>query len=46
MSKKEKLIRRLNMLPKDFTYEELEQLLKYYGYEKMRSGKTSVPTGC
>ena len=41
MSKEEKLITRLLSRPKDFTYEELRRLLKYFGYEESNSGKTS-----
>jgi hypothetical protein len=41
MSKEEKLITRLVSRPKDFTYEELRRLLKYFGYEESNSGKTS-----
>jgi hypothetical protein len=41
MSKEEKLIVRLSSRPKDFTYEELRRLLKYFGYEESNSGKTS-----
>lgn len=41
MSKKDKLIERLRTVPKDFTYEELVSLLKYLGFEEVKSGKTS-----
>ena len=41
MSKKDKLIERLRTVPKDFTYEELVSLLKYFGFEEVKSGKTS-----
>lgn len=41
MSQKEKLIKKLKSQPKDFTVDELEQLLKYFGYKKNNSGKTS-----
>jgi hypothetical protein len=41
MSREEKLIARLVSRPKDFTYEELRRLLKYFGYEENNSGKTS-----
>ena len=41
MSQKEKLIKRLKSQPKDFTVDELEQLLKYFGYKKSNSGTTS-----
>ncbi len=32
MGTKEKLIVRFKALPSDFTFEELETLLKYFGY--------------
>ena len=41
MSKKQKLIERFLETPKDFTYEELVQLLKLFGYVEDTSGKTS-----
>ncbi|WP_075556847.1 type II toxin-antitoxin system HicA family toxin [Parabacteroides timonensis] len=41
MGTKEKLIVRFKALPSDFTFEELETLLKYFGYEKSNKGKTS-----
>ena len=41
MSKKEKLIERIQGLPKDFTFSELETLLIYFGFEKSNKGKTS-----
>ena len=41
MSIKEKLIKRFKTLPTDFTFEELEKLLKFFGYEKSNKGKTS-----
>ena len=41
MSKAEKLLRRFLSKPKDFTYDELKSLLAGFGYEKVRSGKTS-----
>lgn len=40
MSKKEKLIKRLLSKPADFTFEELETLLGYFGYYIKNSGKT------
>lgn len=33
MSKKDKLIERLLRKPKDFTFDEMESLLSYFGYE-------------
>lgn len=41
MSKVEKLIQRLKNNPKDFSYDELKKLLLYFGYEEIKSGKTS-----
>lgn len=41
MSKKEKLIQRLKGRPKDFTFEETENLLQYLGYERSDKGRTS-----
>lgn len=40
MSKIEKLIERLLSRPKDFTWEEMKKILKYYGYEELAKGKT------
>lgn len=39
MSKKDKLIDRLLKKPKDFTFEEMESLLSYFGY-KLKQGGT------
>lgn len=41
MGTKEKLIERFKMQPTDFTFDELEKLLKIFGYEKSNKGKTS-----
>lgn len=41
MSKKEKLIKRLLNLPKDFRFEELESLLRLLGFEQLNKGRTS-----
>jgi predicted RNA binding protein YcfA (HicA-like mRNA interferase family) len=41
MSTKEKLISRFMALPSDFTYDELERLLRMLGYIKSNKGKTS-----
>lgn len=41
MGTKEKLIKRLKSLPKDFTYDEAERLLTLFGYVKSNKGKTS-----
>jgi len=32
MTKVDKLLKRFKSKPKDFTYEELVQVLKYFGY--------------
>lgn len=39
MSKKEKLVKRLLKLPKDFTFDEMESLLSYFGY-KLKQNST------
>ena len=41
MSNKEKLLKRLKLKPKDFTYDELKILLKYLGFHEYKKGKTS-----
>lgn len=41
MGQKEKLIERLKSNPKDFTFDEAEALLSYFGYERRNKGKTS-----
>lgn len=41
MSKAEKLLQRFLSKPTDFTFEELERLLKGFGYEEAKTGKTS-----
>ena len=41
MSKKEKLIERLMSQPKDFTFDEVVQLMGYFGYNISNSGRTS-----
>lgn len=40
MSRNEKLLSRLLSVPKDFTWDELISLLAYYGYIKIKSGRT------
>ena len=40
MSRKEKLIARLNQKPKGFTWHELIALLKALGYKPSKTGKT------
>jgi len=41
VSKKEKLIKRLKSKPKDFTFNELQNLLELLGFELFNKGKTS-----
>ncbi len=41
MSKKEKLIVRLLKKPTDFTFDEMESLLSYFGYQLKQSGTGS-----
>ncbi len=41
MSRKDKLIDRLLKRPKDFTFEEMESLLSYFGYELKQGGTGS-----
>jgi hypothetical protein len=41
MGKREKLIERFTRLPKDFTFEEVETLMSYFGYHKHNKGATS-----
>lgn len=41
MSQVEKLINRLLSKPKDFTYDELKQILNYFGFYEYNKGKTS-----
>lgn len=41
MSKKDKLIKRLLKKPKDFTFDEMESLLSYFGYQLKQSGTGS-----
>lgn len=42
MSKKDKLIGRLLNKPKDFTFDEMESLLKYFGYELKQGSGSGV----
>lgn len=37
MSKKDKLINKLLKKPKDFTFDEMETLLSYFGYDLKQS---------
>lgn len=41
MSQKQKLKLRLRSNPKDFTFEDAETLLGYFGYMRSNKGKTS-----
>ena len=41
MSTKEKLLRRFQNCPKDFTVEELDTMMGYLGYCREEKGKTS-----
>lgn len=41
MSKKDKLIDRLLKKPRDFTFDEMESLLSYFGYELKQGGAGS-----
>lgn len=40
MSKKEKLLARLKEKPKDFSFDEVVQLMGYFGYNIVGGGKT------
>jgi len=41
MSKKEKLIERFLLGPKDFHYDEAVKLLGHFGFTEVKKGKTS-----
>ena len=41
MGQKEKLIKHLKSNPKDFTFNDAETLLNYFGYFRSNKGKTS-----
>lgn len=41
MGKIDKLIERFLSKPKDFTYDELKKLLNHFGYQEIKTGKTS-----
>lgn len=41
MSKAGKLLKMFLLKPKDFTFDELKRLLKVFGYEEMKTGRTS-----
>ena len=40
MGQKEKLIKHLKSNPKDFTFNDAETLLNYFGYVRLNKGKT------
>lgn len=40
MSRNEKLLNRLLLVPRDFTWDELTRILSYYGYREIKGGKT------
>ena len=41
MGQKEKLIEKLKLKPKTFTFEDAESLLGYFNYHRSNKGKTS-----
>ena len=41
MGTREKLIERFKRQPIDFTFDEMEMLLSFFGYVKSNNGKTS-----
>lgn len=41
MTKRQKLLDRLNTLPNDFTFNELEVILKQYGFIKVKTNAGS-----
>jgi len=41
MSRKDKIVKRLLSLPKDFSWQELKVLLNALGYKELKLGKTS-----
>ena len=41
MGQKEKLIARLKTIPRDFTFDEAESLLRYLTFHRANKGKTS-----
>lgn len=40
MAQIEKLLKKLLSKPADFTWEELEKVLRHFGYKEMKKGKT------
>jgi len=41
MTKQEKLLSRFLSKPRDFSFNEMRKLLRGFGYQEIRSGKTS-----
>ena len=41
MSKKEKLLQKLKSNPKDFTFDEMQNLLESFGFQRYEKGKTN-----
>jgi len=41
MSKRDKLLKRLLLLPKDFTFDEVISVLALFGFFEVKTGKTS-----
>ena len=41
VNKVDKILTRLLRKPKDFSYDELTLLLRYFGYEELKTGKTT-----
>ena len=41
MGQREKLIERLKSRPKDFTFDEVETLLRFLSYQRINKGRTS-----
>jgi len=41
MTKQEKLLIRFLSKPRDFTFDEMRKFLRGFGYQEIRSGKTS-----
>lgn len=41
MTKQEKLLKRFLSKPRDFTFNELRKLLRGFGYQEIKTGKTS-----
>ena len=46
MGQKEKLIERLMASPKTFTFDDVESLLRYFGYSRSNKGRTSGSRIC